>query len=248
MLEEGKLGGVVNQRLGVPLNSQQEWPSPSLDALDDAVVRPRNRAQAAAEPIDALMVKGVDNHTATTNHCREATAGGDADLVRDLVPGLALTVGNRAVRDLRQVLVQGAAARDVERLRTAADAEDRQPTRVGLPRQLHLESVELRLGGAQLGVSDAPVGSRVEVGPTGEQHAAETVEQGRDSIQLERWEHDRQSTCALDGTQIGHPECHLDPSGLATPVATHLAGVAQLRRRHTDQSRTVIVRRRARVR
>jgi hypothetical protein len=120
--EEGELSGVVNERLGVPLNSEQERRPPSLDALDDAIVRPRDCAQAATEPVDALVVKGVNSHAATTDHPCEATAGGEADLVCDLRPWLALAVNDRAVRDLREVLVKGAAARDVECLRTTTNA------------------------------------------------------------------------------------------------------------------------------
>ena len=92
--------------------------------------------------------------------------------------GSLLAVGDRAVGDLRDVLMKGAAARDVERLRPAADAEDRQAAGVRLPRELHFEGIELGLGRPQLGVRGAAVGGRVEVGPAREQHAAETVEQG----------------------------------------------------------------------
>jgi hypothetical protein len=89
---------------------------------------------------------------------------------------------------------------------------------------------------AELGVSGAPVSRRIKVGPTREQHAAETVEQRRDSVQLKRREHDGQPTCALDRAQIGQPKRHLDPGGLAVRAAAHLLGEAQLRGRYSDQS------------
>ena len=91
---------MVDERLGVPLNSEQERLPPSLDALDHAVVRPRNRAQTTAELIDALVVKGINSQAASTSHRREATAGSDADLVADLRARLALAVNDRSVRDL----------------------------------------------------------------------------------------------------------------------------------------------------
>ena len=95
--EEGELRGVVDQRLGVPLNPEQERLPPALDALDDAVLRPRDRMQAVAEPLDALVVKGVDVHAVATDHGRESAAGGDADLVRGLVVP-ARAGGARSIR------------------------------------------------------------------------------------------------------------------------------------------------------
>ena len=66
----------------------------------------------------------------------------DVHVVRLLPPGCGLAVVDGVVGDRGQVLVQRAAARDVERLRAAADAEDRQPGGVGDPRDLELEQVE----------------------------------------------------------------------------------------------------------
>ena len=76
-----------------------------------------------------------------------------------------------------QVLVQRAAAGDVERLGAAADAEDRQPARVGGARQLELEGVEPRLGRPELVVALAgAVGVGIEVRAAGQADAVEPVE------------------------------------------------------------------------
>ena len=57
-----------------------------------------------------------------------------------------------SVEMLGQVLVQGAAADDVERLGAAADRQDRHLAGVGAPRDRELEAVEVGLGRAQFGV------------------------------------------------------------------------------------------------
>jgi hypothetical protein len=88
----------------------------------------------------------------------------------------------------------------------------------------------------------ASVAGRVEVRPTGEQHTAEAIEQGGDTIEPKRREHHRQATGALDRAHVGHAERHLKSRRLAAPIATHLAGQTQLRGRHADQHRLMILR------
>ncbi len=80
--EEGELRGVVNERLGVPLNAQSRKSTPrsSLDRLDDAVLGPCDRVQAATQPVDRLVVKGVDRH-----------AGRRQRSARDRCPGATRT-------------------------------------------------------------------------------------------------------------------------------------------------------------
>ena len=61
------------------------------------------------------------------------------------------------------MLVQRAAARDVEHLHAAADGQDRQPAGVGGPGQRQLELVELGLDRAGARVAALAVGTRVQV-------------------------------------------------------------------------------------
>ena len=79
------------------------------------------------------------------------------------------------------MLVQRAAAGDVEHLGAAADRQHRErraPRRAG---ERELEAVELGLRGAELGVLVGPVGGRVQVGAAREAETVETVEQGVDA-------------------------------------------------------------------
>ena len=83
--------------------------------------------------------------------------------VRRLAAGRRLAVVDRAVRDVGQVLVQRPAAGDVERLAAAADAEHREPARVGLARDRDLERVERGLDRPELAGAARrrrPAGSR----------------------------------------------------------------------------------------
>src|ERR1700722_19451161 len=165
--EQRELGGVIDQRLGVPLNSQHRPFLLGFDGLDHAVWSPRNRTQATAKVLDALMVKGVHGRTRTAQDRRQPAAGGDPDLVRDLAAGRLLAVLDGAVGGIWKVLVEGPATRDAERLGSAADSENRQSPRVGLARQLHFEGIELALRRAKLGMRGASVAGRVEVGISG---------------------------------------------------------------------------------
>ena len=91
-----------------------------LDRLDRAVGRPRGGDEVLAEHVDRLVVEGVDHRRAGLEHARRARARGDPHGVHGLGGELGLAVA-------LDVLVQRAAAGDVERLRPAADAEQRHP-------------------------------------------------------------------------------------------------------------------------
>ena len=78
------------------------------------------------------------------------------------------------------VLVQRPAARDVERLRAAADAEHRQAGGVGGAGDGELEGVVLGVGRAELAVAlQSAVGDGVEVGAAGQADAVEARDERR---------------------------------------------------------------------
>ena len=128
--------------------------------------------QALAERVDRLVVEGVDLGRAGAEHARGERAGGDAHRVRGLRRELGLAV-------VLDVLVQRAAARDVERLRAAADAEQRHARGVGGARELELEAVERGLGRAERLVGAGAVGGGIEIRAAGEADAVEALEQRR---------------------------------------------------------------------
>ena len=145
-LEQPRVGRALDQRLGVPLHAEQQPRPRLLDRLDHAVRRPGDRPQAAAEPVDGLVVERVDlerRSAPTISASREP--GSIRTACVGIRPGRGLAVLDGAVGDVRQMLVQRAAARDVERLAAAADAEDRDAERVGLAGDRELEGVERRL-------------------------------------------------------------------------------------------------------
>ena len=55
--EQRQVRGIVDERLGVPLDAAQVRAVDRLDRLDDAVRRVRDGAQAAAEQVDGLVVE-----------------------------------------------------------------------------------------------------------------------------------------------------------------------------------------------
>ena len=119
--------------------------------------------------------------------------------------GLGGELGLAVVLD---VLVQRAAARDVERLGAAADAEQRQPGGVGGAGELELEAVERGLGRAEQLVRAGAVGDGVEVGAAGQADAVEAVEQRLQPV-LQRGQHDRHPAGQLDRAHVGQAERHL---------------------------------------
>ena len=137
-------------------------------------------------------------------------------------------MADRAVGDVRQVLVERATAGDVERLGTAADAEDRDPAAVGLARQRDLERVEGRLGRPEHRVTAGAVGARVEIGPAGEQQAGEVAQQRRDRRSAQRREHDRDPAGPLDRLEVLQAERHLRLTRLALGAQGDVLRSAQL--------------------
>ena len=163
--------GWPDQSLGVPLHAEHEaWPG-SLDGLDRAVGGVRDRAEAAPRPVDGLVVEGIDAQGPRAHESGELRAVLDVHRVGSRGGRLGLAVRGH-------VLVQRPAARDVERLHAAADAQHRHPALVDGAGQRELEGVEVGLGRAELEVAlDRSVGIGVEVRTAGQHDAVEPVEQ-----------------------------------------------------------------------
>ena len=195
--------GEVDERLGVPLHAEVERVPVALETLDEAVRRPGDRAQPLAEAVRRLVVEGVDVGLGHAHHAREPRAGLDPHGVGGDAARLGLAVA-------LEVLVQRAAAGDVERLHAAADPEHRHPARVGELGERELVAVERRLGGAELRVALLlAVAVRVDVRAARQADAVEPLERRRDRVVAERREHDRDAAGALDRAHVDHPERHL---------------------------------------
>ena len=154
-----------HQRLEQPRGADRRGPaSPRATARPARAARRRPRCpppyRPAPTPPRAARRRagprpGGGTSSPTTRRRRGSRAsrepGSTRHLVRLLPARRGLAVVDRVVGDRGQVLVQRPAAGDVERLRAAADAEDRQPSGVGDPRHLELEQVQRRLHRPEVG-------------------------------------------------------------------------------------------------
>ena len=196
--------GAVRERLGVPLDAQEEGPRRVLDRLDRPVGGASADAQARAERVDGLVVEGVDlERVAGAGDGGQQRAGRDVDAlggrVRDL--GLAVAV---------DVLAQRPAARDVQRLGAAADAEHRQARGVGGAGDGELEGVVRGVRGAELGGAlDRAVDDRVEVGAAGQADPVEARDERRDRLERDGREDDRDRPGGVDRLRVGGAEHEL---------------------------------------
>src|ERR1700761_1300364 len=152
--EELRLGLAVDERLGVPLDADQEAPARVLDRLDRPVGRPGADPQPLAESVDRLVVEGVDVGEVDlggADDLGQLRARLDLDRVARLGAGDGLAVPDLG-REVGEVLVERPAADDVQRLGAAADRQDRHLAGVGAGGDGELETVELRLDRPQLRV------------------------------------------------------------------------------------------------
>ena len=164
--------------LGVPEHAEREALAGQLDRLDQVVLdRAAGDHQALAELVDPLVMVRLDpDPLAPRRPARRAMPGASAHLV--VAEGPRRCARWLVVADeLRQVLVERAAAGDVEHLHPAADAEQRHVALERAPRQRELEAVALGPGALRLGVRLGAVAGRVDVGAAGEDQPVEQVEQ-----------------------------------------------------------------------
>ena len=124
-------------------------------------------------------------------------------------------MGDRVADDVRQVLVQRAAAHDIERLSTATDAQGRQPESDSLPRYRILEAIKVRLGRAQFDMRLRAIRPGREVRPSREHEPIQTPEQTPSVLVADRRHNHRNPARGLDRPHVGHPERHLRVRGFA---------------------------------
>lgn len=58
--EQGALAACVEEKLGMPLDPDEEIAGRVLDGLDNAVKIPGDHVETFADPVDALVVQAVD--------------------------------------------------------------------------------------------------------------------------------------------------------------------------------------------
>ena len=124
----------------VPLDPDKESTGRLVDCLDRlyrSVVCSGAHDKAAAYPIDGLVVVGGNLYPVGPYEPAEQAAGDDSNLVN------AVAIAHRAVavvaNHVRKVLVQRAAARDVQDLDPPADCQNRDVVTARCIEQLDLE-------------------------------------------------------------------------------------------------------------
>ena len=154
----------IDEALGVPLHAVDEAGRRALERLDRSVLGPADHAQRGSDRVRSLVVVRVDGDPAGADQGGKPAAGLELDLVRGAAAGLGLAVVLR--RQVGQVLMQRAAERDIQRLRSPADRQHWLPQIDCAACERKLEPVELGLGGTELRVGLGAVGRRIQVGTT----------------------------------------------------------------------------------
>src|SRR5437016_5637710 len=146
--------------LRMPEDAEGEAPRRILDRLDGAVLGHRGHAQPLAEAPESLMVVRLDRR-ALAEQLPEPASRLERDVVvrEDAGRVLVLLVAD----DVREVLHEVAAKRDVQDLRAAADREHRQVARERRLEQRQLGAVALRHEAERLRMRLLPVELRIEV-------------------------------------------------------------------------------------
>jgi hypothetical protein len=139
----------------VPLHTHHEaLVARHLDALDDAVRRPRHLAQPIAQALDRLVMHTVHLDLARVENPSQPRAlAHDLDSVRGLIARRLLTVRQRVRPLARNVLHERAAERHVQHLDAAADREQRHLILHCAQRESKLERVAGRGDVVDRGVS-----------------------------------------------------------------------------------------------
>ena len=205
-------------------------------------MRPGAHLQPLADPLNRLVVIRVDVELRGAGEPMQKRRKGDRDGVRGrerCVPLSVLEVG-----EVRQMLVQRAAAGNVERLHAAADAEHREIALrgAGPHGQLVLVAgaIDVR---TQPRMSQPAVDARVEIRAAAEDEAVEAIEERRRIVTEAVRRHDHGDPFRLlDRLRVRQPERQAvrreiacGPPGSGRPRGLGLA--AQLVRDDADQRR-----------
>jgi len=206
-----------------------------LDALDDAVVRPRDRGQAGSDDVHRLVVVGRNLEELPARQDRgDDRAAGDADLVgAEAVDRAGVGV---VPHELGHVLVEGAAAGDVEHLRAPADAKQRNALADAGLGDGQFPGVPVTRGDFGLRVLGGAVDGGIDVATSGN-HKAVKDGHGRFGLRLvaARREQNRTAPAVPDGRDVGERQqgTLLRP---ATPVGVGVVRGDANGRRHLSPS------------
>src|SRR5579862_8670103 len=212
--EEILLPGLVLKPFGVPLDADHEAVGAALDGFDDAVVSNRRDGESPPQRVDGLVVPGVHAGMVLADDVAELAASEDADGVRRPI-GMGVDI-----RQVINMLVQGAAQGDVELLVAAADAERRQ-----VPLEHFAEGHEIALFPVLIHQLGLPVlslmpAARIDVGPARKQDPVQTVQEAPDIGRVpEGRHHHRNSARPLHGADVVPVELVVRVAGVRDDLA-----------------------------
>src|ERR1043166_3312074 len=208
---------------GMPLDGQRPrcCPIHPFDALDDAVLRPRGRAQRRGQVTDRLMVAAVDARAHRPEGAMQQGVRLDAQPVAS---GRVGVIDRPPAAFAREVLVQRPAQGHVQDLDAATDGEDGEPAALRAGDERELDGIAGGIGFAEPGMRRGAIARRVDVLPAGEHQPLHPVEGGARGLGVEhRWHQEGHEAGAGEGAHVR------DVEGDAFPTA-----VGAARRAHRD--------------
>jgi hypothetical protein len=178
-IKEVLLYGVLpGAEFRMPLYTHKPGVVRQFHRLNAAIVRMRGHAQPRAQAINCLVVPRDRCTTPRAKNPRQMRAR----LKRHSMshPAIRLgTVGNRAAGQIGQVCVQGAAQRNIEHLRAAADRQRRHLLRKRQMHQRYLGVIAYAINTIDRGVAFLTVERRVHIAASRQDQPVATGQQFR---------------------------------------------------------------------
>lgn len=113
----------LEEKLGVPLQPEEETVGGVLDGFDDSIGRHRRSDEDSSDGLHRLMMGTVDLHARASNDSPEEAPLGDRDAMGDPRGRSRLPVSQRATHLGGNILIKIAAAGHVHRLHASANGQ-----------------------------------------------------------------------------------------------------------------------------
>jgi hypothetical protein len=176
---------VVGVDFRVPLHAEHEVVGlGSDDGLDDAIRRPGDGAQVAAEFVNCLVMVTVDARCDASGQLGQQAVPVNLNAMGNPAKGAALLVLHDVFNLGGQVLKQRPATVDVEQLHPVADGKDGKPSGIGKAQQLKVGFVPFRVNRAECDMRRLSVAERVNI--TGIAGQKDTVKHLGDGVKVAR--------------------------------------------------------------
>src|SRR6266487_4765005 len=173
-------------------------------ALDHAVIGPRHGLETWSEVADRLMMAAVHRRRAHAEGALEERSGRDAHRMLARLVAVRHGAGPLAI----QILIQGAAERDVEDLNATTDRENRQAARARRRNERELGGVTHGIDIAQARMRRRPVAVRRDVFTTREHQPADRCEGGSGAVGGQhRWDCEGNKAGSFERAHVRRVQC-----------------------------------------